>query len=223
MPTTRVAGGVTGGGLPAGGILSGRFRSGGKHLDRPQFAALRGATEAVDLGRIDGGVGASSSLSAPFRRPGCSRDATRRGPRLVHGLCSRALDRGPSIFGSKNASLTRRHGFGRAGALDRTAVSSRWRIGRSFEGVPAHWIRCRNRQASPGPEKRSVDPFLTEHRPSPTGSSALTKPCVSPKGRRTEVTGERRSDESALLGGKAKRAGKTSPAERHSETSARAA
>jgi len=40
------------------------------------------------------------------------------------------------------------------------------------QGVLAHRMRCRSRQAASGSEKRGIDPFLTEHRFPSTGPSA---------------------------------------------------
>jgi len=169
-----------------------RFRNGGKHPDWPQSISLRGAVEAVNLGRsATRGLllaqrvrwGLSSPLYAPLRRLGCSRNATRRGPCLVHWpLLARSRPVSSRRLRRDDAALTSPwfRPWGRAWKGPRSL--SRWRIDGSFEGVPARQNRCRNRQASPGPEKQRVDPFLTEHRLAQTGSRAHAKPRIRRKG-----------------------------------------
>jgi hypothetical protein len=170
-----------------------RFRNGGKHPDWPQSISLRGAVEAVNLGRSAARSlllaiewGGDSPAPASLRSGDSGARETRRegDPCLRASAFARAFSAGVvTALASLRPPLSRRHGFGH----DRRAWKgprslSRWRIGSSFEGVPARQKRCRNRQASPGPKKRRVDPFLTEHRPAQTGSRAHVKPRSHRKG-----------------------------------------
>jgi len=158
---TKVTGGVKGGRAPTGRHPHQRFRRGRKHPDRPQTVALRGAKAAVDLGRNGARrEGVSSPLVTPYRRPGCTRAFTRRGPCFGTAFPP-ALPAGTTRR-SRRRSAAQVHGLIPADNRERGLGLSPTRVERSFEVCSRIVGICSSRQASP--DQRSASRSLPNRR-----------------------------------------------------------
>jgi len=164
----------------------------------PPPIALRGAVDATHLGRSDarsllltfewGGILQTLSF-APLRRLGCSRSATRRGPRFVRGLCSRALGRA-SRPSRRDAPLSRHRDPPVMMARVRgTAVSLPTEVRQLVRGCARASDTLQKPAGVAWPREASIGPFLTERRRSQTGSRAHGKP----HGAKSKVRGSVRS------------------------------
>jgi len=123
--------------------------------------------------------GVSSPREARMRRPGCSRERCEEGSSPVKRQVLRSAALGPCRLRKRLARLVftavpsakadssvktwvRRSCESRGEQGAAASRNSRARFERS-KGVPARRVVCcRNRQASPGPDKREHGPLLTE-------------------------------------------------------------